>query len=135
MNEQASAWMNAVGGLGEAAARLMRVAMLARPAGEVIRTQDGRDTLFYLDPPYQHETRSVPSVYEHEMSDSQHFDLLEQANECAGKVMISGYRSALYDGRLGGWNRHDYDLPNNAGGVAGAPAKKRRMTESLWCNF
>lgn len=134
-NEQAAAWLSAVDRLPEVHRRLRRVAVLNRDALDVIRQQDGPETLFYLDPPYLAETRSVPSVYRFEMSDVQHFELLETVRQCAGKVLLSGYRSAMYDDRLKDWNRHDFDLANHAASVLGPRAKKRRATESLWVNF
>src|SRR5436309_5363896 len=67
MNEQASAWITAVDGLPDVHARLRRVVVLCRPAIDAIRTEDGQGTLFYLDPPYLKETRSVPDVYGFEM--------------------------------------------------------------------
>ena len=48
-----------------------------------------------------------------------------------GKVLLSGYPSALYDEALSGWARHTFDLANHAAGGG----SKRRMTEVLWCNF
>jgi DNA adenine methylase len=42
----------------------------------------------------------------------------------AGKVVLSGYPSALYDKSLADWNRH-----------ASGSRRKRKMTEVLWCNF
>jgi DNA adenine methylase len=99
---------------------------------DVIRQQDGPQTLFYLDPPYLHETRSTTKEYgEHEMNEEAHAELLNAINNCKGNVMISGYRSELYDDWLGGWTRHDFDLPNNAA----AGKTKERETEVLWCNF
>lgn len=131
MNEQASAWLNAVEGLPAVHARLKRVVVLNRDALGVIRQQDGPGTLFYLDPPYLKETRTSPDVYAHEMTPDQHRELLGAVLACNGKVMLSGYRSALYDDALSGWHRTDFDLPNNAAGGAG----KRRMTEAVWTNF
>jgi hypothetical protein len=61
----------------------------------------------------------------------QHEAFLDAAMHCKGKVMISGYPSELYDGRLAGWNRRVFDLPNNAAGGV----EKRRMTEVLWMNY
>jgi len=133
MNEQASAWLSAVEGLPAVHARLKRVVVLNRDALDVIRQQDGPNTLFYLDPPYLKETRASGEVYEHEMSEYQHVDLCTVIRQCAGKVMLSGYSSELYRFQLeeAGWHRTDFTLPNNsAGGKA-----KRRMTECVWTNF
>ena len=134
MNEQASAWMNAVDGLPEVHARLRRVAILNRPALDVIRQQDAPDTLFYLDPPYLHETRATTGEYAHEMSYEQHAELLDVLRSIKGKFMLSGYRSQLYDSaasEAGNWRLHQFELPNNSA----AGKSKRRMVEALWCNF
>lgn len=132
MNEQASAWLSAVQGLPEVHARLRRVVVLNRDALEVIQGQDGSQTLFYCDPPYLHETRSTTTEYgSYEMSPEQHRELLQVLLGCQGKVLLSGYRSGLYDEMLAGWVRHDFDLPNNAA----SGSSKRRMVECVWCNF
>ncbi len=133
MNEQASAWLTTVEGLPEVHERLKRVVVLNRDALDVIRQQDGPDTLFYLDPPYLHETRTSTGEYEHEMTTAQHSVLLATIGTIQGKFMLSGYRSYLYDStaNLLDWNRHDFDLPNNSAGGK----TKRRMTECVWCNF
>jgi DNA adenine methylase len=131
MNEQASAWASAVDGLPAVHKRLRRVVILNRPAVEVIRSQDGPDTLFYCDPPYYHSTRTSPDVYAHEMSAAEHRELLDLLLTVKGRVMLSGYPSQLYDATLTGWTRHTFDLPNNAAGAR----QKGRETEVLWCNF
>jgi DNA adenine methylase len=131
MNEQASAWLSAVEGLPEVHARLSRVVILNRPALEVIRSQDGPDTLMYLDPPYLAETRSVPDVYAHEMSEADHVALLDVIRQCVGKVMLSGYPSLLYDEALAGWHRVVFDVANHA---ASGDVKARKQ-EVVWCNF
>jgi DNA adenine methylase len=131
MNEQASAWLSAVEGLPAVHARLQRVAILNRPALEVIRQQDGPGTLFYCDPAYLPQTHTAPDVYAHEMSEADHRELLSLLRTVKGKVMLSGYPSALFDQALAGWTRHAFDLPNNAAGGAA----KGRETEVLWCNF
>jgi len=131
MNEQASAWLSAIEGLPAVHGRLKRVAVLNRDAFDVIRQQDSEGTLFYLDPPYLSETRTVDDVYTHEMTVSQHADLLDTVKNCRGKVMLSGYRSPMYDDQLAAWNRHEFSLPNQAA----SGKTKRRMIEVVWCNF
>lgn len=131
MNEQASAWLNAIEGLPEVHERLKRVVILNENAAAIIRREDGPQTLFYLDPPYVPDSRSSPDVYAFEMTLANHDELLSVAKSCAGRVMISGYDCDFYRDRLGQWTRHEFDLPNNAAGGD----SKRRMTEVLWCNF
>ena len=135
MNEQVSAWLNAIDGLPEVHARLQRVVILNRPALEVIKKEDGPNTLFYLDPPYLHQTRISTAVYgsngQYEMTEEDHRKMLELLSQVKGKIMLSGYPSELYDQALEAWRRHDFILPNNASGGT----KKRRMIECLWCNF
>jgi DNA adenine methylase len=131
-NEQASAWTGAVEGLPAVHARLQRVAILNRPALDAIRSQDGPHTLHYCDPPYLHETRTARQAYgRFEMTEAEHRELLAVLLGVEGKVMLSGYPSALYDEALAGWRRITFDLPNNAAGGQ----EKGRETEVLWCNF
>jgi DNA adenine methylase len=130
MNEQASAWMTAVEGLPAVAARLKRVVIFNDDALAVIQREDGPKTLFYCDPPYLHETRTATDVYDHEMSADDHTRLLTLLNQVQGSVLLSGYRSNLYDSMLlpPQWERFEFDLPNNAAGGSA----KRRMVECVW---
>ncbi len=132
MNEQVSSWLTAIEGLPEAHERLKRVVILNDDALNVIRQQDGPNTLFYLDPPYLHETRSSTGEYEHEMTEQQHVQLLGEIALIEGKFLLSGYRSELYDDIAEHcWRRVDFDLPNNAS----SRKTKERKTECVWMNF
>lgn len=131
MNEQASAWLNAIDGLEKIHDRLKRVVILCGDALDVIRQQDGPKTLFYLDPPYLPSTRTSKKAYENEMSKEDHEAMLETVLSCEGSVMLSGYPNELYEEWLCGWERHDFQIDNK---VSGAKTK-RIATESVWCNF
>lgn len=132
MNEQAAAWMTAVDGLPAIHARLRRVAIMNRDAFKIIEKFDTPNTLFYLDPPYLHTTRSTTSEYgDQEMTQEQHIKLLDLLLTLKGKVMLSGYPSPLYQEKLHAWTKVDFDLPNNSAGGD----SKDRMTERIWCNF
>ena len=99
----------------------------------MIRQQDGPNTLFYLDPPYPPETRSSRAVYAHEADWQHHLELLAMLADLKEKFLISGYRNKHYDRWAAkcSWKRHDFELPNKAA----RGATKRRMVESVWCNF
>lgn len=135
MNEQAAAWLTAVEGLPAVHERLKRVVILCKPALDVIRSEDGPDTLFYLDPPYLPETRHKGGgeYGELEMSKMDHNALIDVIQHCKGKVMISGYHSELYNLRLdcNGWTRHEKVVANHASHAD----TKGKEVECLWCNF
>ncbi len=130
MNEQASAWMTAVEGLPQVAVRLKQVVIYNDDALAVIRREDNSKTLFYCDPPYLHATRTATDVYDFEMTESDHQQLLNLLNEVEGAVLLSGYRSDLYDSMLTApmWERIEFELPNNAA----SGSVKRRMVECVW---
>lgn len=62
----------------------------------ILPRYDSKDALFYLDPPYVHDTRQVDYGYAHEIEDKDHVDMLELVIKLKGKAMISGYDSELY---------------------------------------
>lgn len=133
MQEHVSAWLTCIEAFPEVHERLKRVLILNRPALKVIRQQDGPRTLFYLDPPYLHETRATTGEYQHEMDDGEHEKLLVTLSDIDGRFLLSGYHSKLYDDAAAhyGWKCHEFSLPNQAAGGK----KKRRMTECVWTNF
>lgn len=134
MNEQVSAWLNAVEGLPAVHARLKRVLILNRDAIEVIRKEDGPRVLFYLDPPYSHETRTSRKTYgPYEMTAIDHAVLLETLKNIEGRFLLSGYHSEMYDewARMNKFKCHEFKINNHAAGGK----KKRVMTECIWTNY
>lgn len=116
--------------LRDAARRLKQVFIENRPAVQLMKALDGRDTLFYLDPPYPSATlnarNKIDNYYRHAMTDGDHEELLAVATSLKGSVIISGYRCRLYDRLLKHWHRIDLQHQTAMG------AKK---TECLWMNF
>ncbi|MEQ1826631.1 MAG: DNA adenine methylase, partial [Pirellula sp.] len=96
--------------------RLRKVVILNQNACEVIRKQDGENTLFYCDPPYLHETRSTTGEYAYEMTEAQHRELLDILANIQGKFMLSGYPSQLYSEweQRHQWKRHEFLIDNKA---------------------
>lgn len=133
MNEQVSSWLRVVDGLPAVHKRLKRLVILNDKALEVLRTQDGKDTFFYIDPPYLPETRESKRVYKYEMSPEEHENLLKALVGIKGKFALSGYDNELYTRfeKEHGWHRREFELPNNAAGGK----IKRRMVEVLWMNY
>lgn len=97
-----------------------------RDAFQLIVGCNDNNTLIYADPPYLGETRSYSRLYEHEMEqEQQHNALLDLLEAHSGPVVLSGYPSALYQARLGHWQR--FETAARAQGNA-------QRTEVLWLN-
>jgi DNA adenine methylase len=76
--------------------------------------------------PYIHSTRTRCDLYQFEMSDVQHVELLRIIRALPCRVMISGYWTKLYAEKLAGWNSTTFQAVTRSGRVA---------TEWLWFNF
>ncbi len=113
------AWVEA------AAERLRGVQIECRPALEVIRRFDREGVFMYLDPPYLPEVRSGRN-YRHEMTAGDHEELLGAIRGSRAKVMISGYRSEMYDSLLDGWSKAEFRSCAEHG---------RPRTEAVWMNY
>ena len=84
------------------------------------------DEFLYCDPPYLMSTRRSGRLYQHEMTDEQHRDLLSVILTIPAAVMISGYPSELYDRQLCGWSIDKYKARTRGGTMA---------DERLWMNY
>jgi len=113
--------------------RLRGVVIENRDALEIIAQHDSPSTLFYVDPPYVHDTRSRKTNrksgrlkahgYRHEMTDDEHRALAATLHQVSGRVAISGYHSPLYDELYGDWQ--SVEKPTHADGA-------RDRLEVLW---
>lgn len=97
-------WINWPKEIDSFTERLKGVVIENKDALEVIKNHDSRDTLFYVDPPYSHQTRRG-GRYAHEMDDHDHIELLIFLNSLQGNVVLSGYDSEFYNDYLRGWKK------------------------------
>ena len=128
MSGAVSRWLGSVEGLSEIAQRLQRVQIENAPAIEVIQRYDTADTVFYVDPPYVHSSRGDAAAYGYEMTDKDHESLAKALNRVRGRVVLSGYRTDLYDRLYRKWRRVDA-----AERICHSVRTPRQ--ESAWLNF
>jgi len=122
-----SVWARMPQQLAQFCERLQGVLIENRPALQVIADHDTPETLFYVDPPYVHDTRKISSqCYRHEMTDVQHGELLKHLCHVQGMVVLSGYPHPIYDEALKGWQRIERQTS-----MAGQRGSGQR-TEVLW---
>lgn len=123
-------WARYPASLAALGQRLAGVLIEHRPAVEVLVAHDTPETLFYVDPPYVHETRTRPRTggYRHEMDDADHQALLDALGGLHGMVVLSGYPNPLYDEALAGWECHR--TPARISARRGTAVR----TECVWLN-
>jgi Site-specific DNA methylase len=96
-------WANYPEALLKIIERLQGVVIENRPALEIIPLHDTSDTVFYADPPYLPEVRDKGKDYRYEMTEQDHIELAESLKKVKGSVLVSGYRSDLYNELYKGW--------------------------------
>ena len=100
---------------------------------QFIKKYDHQKCLFYVDPPYLHSTRTAKNVYDFEMKEQDHVDLLSILASLRGSFILSGYQSDLYDNYASrnGWKKDVYQIDNKASGSQTKEIKE----ECLWYKF
>lgn len=125
-------WAEYPAALSAAGIRMSGVLVENRAAIEVMRQHDAIDTLHFVDPPYVHSTRVLGAgkagYYRHEMSDTDHEELLDAILELEGMVVLCGYPSELYNRRLKAWTVRTTEARISAGRGTG------KRTECAWLN-
>lgn len=115
--------------MGPIVHRLQHVSLECRPALDVIRAYGVHDAvLIYADPPYLGTTRSSRQYAVEMSADAEHRALAEVLHECRATVVLSGYKSPLYDDLYGSWHRHELAAFTGQAGTNG------RRVEVLWSN-
>lgn len=111
--------------------RLKNVKVMNRMIDDLFVEYDASDTLWYIDPPYLHETRTSKDAYSVEMNEEDHIKLGELLNKAKGLVVLSGYQSGLYNKLYKGWNCACKMMANHSGQTK----TKQKRIEVIWKNF
>lgn len=118
-------WNQLPSRIAAVAQRLKYAEIENRDALEIIeRFAANTRCLLYVDPPYVLSTRNG-AMYEHELSDTDHLQLLEALKRHTGPVSLSGYDHPIYKEMLQGWQKVTIDTLIEKGHI---------KTESLWLN-
>ncbi len=143
MASTVSRWLSAIDLLPEVAVRFLRVQIECLDWRRLLPIYDTAETFFYLDPPYLAATRKA-GQYAHEMTDSDHEDLVDALLVLKGKALLSGYANPLYT-KLedAGWRRRDFATSCFAAGRTrgsglrgpGSATAKAPRTETVWANY
>lgn len=92
---------------------------------------DNKKAIFYLDPPYEYNTRKAKKVYgDFELSKEEHVKIVEKLLSIKGQAVVSGYDSDTYNKLVDyGWNKEEMELKTSTT-VRGGNNGKRK--EIIW---
>jgi len=133
---RARAWDNSIQNLHAIRDRLRSVQIEHGSAVEVIERCDSPSTLFYVDPPYPHESRSQGScdVYFSEMNEEEHYALADLLGSVEGKVAVSGYDCDLMSNLYYRWFKTEAKKRSVAS-MTHRGNTGRAKRECLWTNY
>jgi len=123
--------------------RLLRAQIDNRDALEVIRYWDNQNAVFYVDPPYHHDTRKKKNIYAVEPDHDHHARLVKTLLSCNGAVVLSGYDHPVYAPLAeAGWSVTHYETSCHAAGRTrgsgmqgkGSANAKVPRVEVVWAN-
>ena len=109
----------------EVALRLKDAQIENTDALDLIRRYDDPKTLVYIDPPYLLSLRKK-NMYQHELSNEKHMELLQIIKQSSSMIILSGYDNELYNKELSDWYTDSVTAQAQFG---------KRRTEKLWMNF
>lgn len=126
-----------------AAERLKDAQIECRPAVEVIEAFNQPGVLIYCDAPYPSSTFSTArrgrKIYDYEMTDVEHLELLKTLIAHPGPVLASNYACELYDDLLipSGWTYETKRATTEKGGSREEvlwinPVAQERLEGRLW---
>lgn len=129
MPQGVSRFIGKVNMLSDIADRIRQIQIENYPAIRVLELYDSPNTLFYVDPPYPHESRTKHNIYKYEMSEKDHRDLAAKLNDVKGLVAVSGYECDLMEELYKGWIKYKEKVKTvNYNGLS-------TRQEVLWTNY
>lgn len=92
----------------------------------LIERYNNQDVLMYIDPPYVRSARKSGRLYQYEMTDADHEQLLNLLTQSKAKIVLSGYETDLYNERLRGWEKAT---------ILSQTTSTKKAEEILWMNY
>ena len=135
--------LSSIDGLDLIHKRLQSVQIECQDWRSILKTYNTPEYFAYVDPPYVLDTRTGGKVYDHEMTDEDHEELVTALLNYPGMVMLSAYNHEIYEPlATAGWENtikrsvcHAAGKTRNSGlqGKGNVTAKQQR-TEIIWRN-
>jgi len=137
-SSRAPSWMNCIPNLAEFHKRVRRVQIECHPYEKILEAYDSHETLFYLDPPYVHDTRKS-GKYRYELTNEEHKEMISRILKVKGMVVLSGYRHEIYEQLLKhGWQTKEINVFATSIGHTrdiDISEEDRKRTEVIYTSF
>lgn len=135
--ETVSRWNNSLDKLIEVAYQLRSKFQITNyDAVELIDKTNKPKTFFYVDYPYDCETRNSKNDYKFEFSDEKKIELSEKLHQIDGLAMVSGYPGGITEELYKDWRQIRF--PKKANHIKATLRKKDKkveVQECIWINY
>lgn len=135
MSMAVSSWLRNIDeNMPDVVERLREVEVTNQDVIECLNRWDGKKTIFYLDPPYEKNTRREKKAYgKFELSEDKHREIVEKLLMLEGQAIVSGYNNDIYNNLLQyGWKKEEFNLKTST--TIGSENNGRRK-EVIWYNL
>lgn len=128
-----SSFATAIDNLERFAARLRRVQIEHADWRVCLERYDVAGGVFYLDPPYHPDTRGRDrgNAYDHDLTSSDHVELVERVDDLQASVLLSGYAHPAYDEPLAAAGFERIEISHNTT-VSRVLSGRGARTEVIW---
>lgn len=129
-SQSTARFLNKVAGLKDVVNEMRYMQIENIDFKKFILKYDSAQTVFYVDPPYVHETRSMHQKYTDEMTEGDHKDLANLLLNIKGKFLLSGYRSGLYE------SLYKDCYTDSIGNIrTNSTTTRKQVIETVWSNY
>lgn len=135
MSMAVSSWLRNIDeNMPDVVERLREVEVTNQDVIECLNRWDGKKTIFYLDPPYEKNTRREKKAYgKFELSEDKHREIVEKLLMLEGQAIVSGYNNDIYNNLLQyGWKKEEFNLKTST--TIGSENNGQRK-EVIWYNL
>lgn len=102
---------------------------------QLIKKYDSKDTLFYLDPPYIHDTRKMTYEYANEIYKQDHKELVNLLLNIKSKAILSGYDHEIYNPLIeNGWSKISLGKFDKRS-IKAIDESREKGEEIVWINY
>lgn len=133
-HKQTTSFRNKKNILKAVAQRMRNVYVMCRDFEDIINIYDGKDTLFFLDPPY-YDKEDYYNYNGDIFTKKDHKRLKKMLSDIKGNAMVTYYGEGDIEGLYSDWRLEKWETTKSSIHVDNRTEENFKAIESMYCNF